>query len=210
MNFKLLVGVKGIPPLGVRATVATGLLFVLMVLHQTSHAQVHLKKQTFIEFGAGGFDAIIPNQNHFSSYLSIGKYNAKGNGNSIGFGYNQKFTSVFDTQNSSYLNQKSAVQHYQFFYKTDWSLYSNAMNDFHIRAVGRLNIGYEALNRGNAQIGDYQLTQKSAFLLGVGVGIEMEYSPLVVGFQQQINVLSDYQKFSSVPYLGLRFHLKNR
>lgn len=209
MNFKLLVGVKGIPLLGVRATVPTGLLF-FMFLYQMSHAQVHLKKQTFIEFGAGGFDAIIPNQNHFSSYLSIGKYNAKGNSNSIGIGYNQKFVSVFDTQNSNNLNKKTAVQHYQLFYKTDWSLYRNAMNNFHIRAVGRLNVGYEALNRGNVQISDYQLNQKSAFLLGVGVGLEMEYSPLVVGFQQQINVLSNYQKFSSVPYLGLIFHLRNR
>jgi hypothetical protein len=84
------------------------------------------------------------------------------------------------------------------------------MNDFHIRAVGRMNVCYELLNRGNVQIGDYQLIKKSAFLLGIGVGLEMEYSPLVVGFQQQINVLSDYQKFSSMPYLGLRFHLKNR
>jgi hypothetical protein len=175
-----------------------------------SHAQVHLKKQTFLEFGIGGFDAMIPNQNHFSSYFSMGKYNAKSNGNCIGLGFNQKFVPVFDTQNSIYLNQKSAVQQYQIFYKTDWSLYRNAMNDFHIRTVGRLNVGYEALNQGNSQIGDYQLNKKSAFLLGVGVGLEMEYSPLVVGFQQQINVLSDYQKFSLVPYLGLRFHLKNR
>jgi hypothetical protein len=195
--------IKRVPPSGVR-----GLFLLFMFFYQVSHAQVHLKKQTFIEFGGGGFDSFIPNQNHFSSNLSIGKYNAKGNGNSIGFGYNQKLVSVFDIQNSNYLNQKSAVQQYQFFYKTDWNLYRNAMNDFHIRAVGRVNVGFEALNRGNAQIGDYQLNKKSAFLLGIGVGLEVEYSPLVVGFQQQINVLSDYQKFSSVPYLGLRFHIR--
>jgi hypothetical protein len=195
--------IKRVPPSGVR-----GLFLLVMFFYQMSHAQVHLKKQTFFEFGVGGFDALIPNQNHFSSYVLIGKYNAKGNGNSIGFGYNQKLVSVFDIQNSNYLNQKSAVQQYQFFYKTDWNLYRNAMNDFHIRAVGRVNVGFEALNRGNAQIGDYQLNKKSAFLLGIGVGLEVEYSPLVVGFQQQINVLSDYQKFSSVPYLGLRFHIR--
>jgi hypothetical protein len=93
------------------------IFFVLMVLNHMSHAQVHLKKQTFVEFEVGSFDAMIPKQNHFSSYLSIGKYNAKGNGNSIGFGYNQKFVSVFDTQNSIYLHQKSIVQQYQFFIK---------------------------------------------------------------------------------------------
>jgi hypothetical protein len=44
---------------------------------------------------------------------------------------------------------------------------------------------YTAFNRGNGQMGDSQLNKKSVLLLGVGVGFEIEHSPLLLVFKSK-------------------------
>lgn len=181
-------------------------IFILFGI--TANAQVHLKRQKFYEISAGGFDAVLPSKSNVSFQCSIGQYNRKVNGNAFGFTYNQKRTAIFDAQTNNMLVTQIPIQQFYIFYKTDIGIYANAMNNFHIKGIGRINVGYESLNKELATVENiYQLSAKSGFLLGIGAGLEIEYSPIVLGVHQNINVLSNYQKFSSITFLGFRFHI---
>lgn len=183
-------------------------ILLFLGIYQFANSQVHLKKQTFYELSAGGYDNSFLAKSNFSLQIGIGKYNRKGNAHVLGLNYNQKTASVFNTQNNNTLPIQIPVQQFYFSYKTDFRIYSNAMNDFHLRGIGRVNFGYESLNHEKQSLENlYQLNQKSDFLLGVGAGLEVEYSPFVAGVHQNINILSNYQKFSSITFLGFRFHI---
>ncbi|MFY7908693.1 MAG: conjugal transfer protein TraO, partial [Emticicia sp.] len=182
------------------------IILLLLGLCQFSNAQVHLKKQLFYELALGSYDNYLPSRSNVSLLVSFGRYNRKGNAHAIGFNFNRKQTTVFDTQTNKTLSVQVPVQQLYLSYKTDFSFYSNAMNNFHVKGIGRVNVGYESLNQDRTTLENtYQLSQKSDFLLGVGAGLEVEYSPVVLGVHQNINVLSSYQKFSSITFLGFRF-----
>lgn len=182
-------------------------LFLFLVVSLTTQAQVHLIKQSFIEFGVGGYDKVYPNSRNFSTFIAVGKYDKKINAHTVGVGFQQKDVGLFDTQNKAKINAFVPVKQIFLYYKTDLKLYSNVMNTFIVKGIGRVNVGYESLNNQTEYSTDYQLKFKSDFLLGVGAGLEIEYCPFIIGVQQHINLLSDYQKFSTIPYFGLRFHL---
>ena len=181
-------------------------LFLILVVSLTTQAQVHLRKQSFIEFGVGGYDKIYPSSHNFSTFIAVGKYDKKINAHTVGVGFQQKDIGLFDTQNVVKLGYTVPVKQIFFYYKTDLKLYSNVMNTFIVKGIGRVNIGYESLNNQTEYSTEYQLKSKSDFLLGVGAGLEIEYCPFIIGVQQHINLLSEYQKFSTIPYFGLRFH----
>jgi hypothetical protein len=181
-------------------------IFILFGI--TANSQVHLKRQKFYEISVGGFDAILPSKSNISFQCSVGQYNRKVNGNAFGFAYNQKRTTIFDAQTNNMLVTQIPIQQLYVLYKTDVGIYDNEMNNFHIKVIGRVNIGYESLNKEQATVENiYQFSAKSGFLFGVGAGLEIEYIPIVLGVHQNINVLSNYQKFSSITFLGFRFHI---
>lgn len=182
-------------------------LFCFSLSIIATQAQVHLKKQSFIEFGVGGYDKVYPNIHHISTFIAVGKYDKKINAHTGGVGFQQKEAALFDSKNVVKLSNTVPVKQLFLYYKTDFKLYSNVMNNFIIKGTGRVNFGYEFLNNQSDYSAEYQLKSKSDFLLGLGAGLEVEYSPIIIGVQQNINILSDYQKFSTVPYLGFRFHL---
>jgi hypothetical protein len=172
-----------------------------------TNGQIHIKNQKFIEFGMGGFDSYLPKSQTASAFVAIGKYNKKLNVHSYGFAFNQKVVHLFDTKNGTIISPVVPINQYYLYYKTDIKIYSNVTNNFIVKGLARINSGYESLNKEENLISDYLISKKSTFLLGVGVGAEIEYSPFLVGFQQNINLLSDYQKFNTIPYIGVRLHL---
>jgi hypothetical protein len=181
------------------------LLITLLFYAQFGLAQVHIKNQQFLQLNLGGFDSYTPLSGSYSSSIEWGKYNKKLNSKIIGFAINHKKASAFS---EGIVNFKIPITQYFGFFKSDVTFFRNANKVFHIKGTGQFNLGYESINRESTRYEDYTLTQKSDYLLGIGVGLQMEYCPVVLGITESINFLSNYQKLNTLPYLGFRYHFK--
>lgn len=182
------------------------IILFLLFFYETT-AQVHIKKQQFVQFNIGAFDKVLPSLNNQSVSVEFGKYNKKINGSVLGFTYSHKANLLFDTQNQSELSLSIPVDQYIGFYRTDIKLYQNTNSTFFIKALGRINFGYESLNKDKTKIANFLLSKNSSFLLGAGTGLEIESTPIVLGIITNFNFLSTVQKFNTYPYIGFRIHL---
>lgn len=179
------------------------LLLILMFLPQVLMAQVHIKNQQFLQLNFGGYDSYFPANGSFSSSIEWGKYNKKLNSKIVGFGINHKMATTFDNE---ILGFKIPVTQYYGILKSDLSIYHNANKMFHIKGTGQINLGYESINNESKYFDNYILSKNSEYLLGIGVGLQIEYCPIIFGVTESINFLSKYQHLNTVPYLGFRYH----
>lgn len=182
------------------------LLTILVLLPGILSAQVHIKNQNFLQLNIGAYDGFAPNMKAFSTSIEWGKYNKKLNSKILGFGINHKKTLSYSNETNTVLDFKIPVTHYFAFLKSDVTFYRNATKIFHIKGTGQVNLGYESINNESKVSNSYTLSTSSEYLLGIGVGIQIEYCPIVVGLTENVNFLSKYQKLSTVPYVGYRFH----
>lgn len=176
-----------------RALVTTLLLVVSLV----AQAQVHIKNQHYIQLNVGGYDQAYPTKDYFFVQAEYGKYNKKLNSNGFAFLYGRKLSSNL-----------IPVEKFQLSLKQEINLFSSADLTSTFKVLGTVNFGYESINREKEYHNDDFISTKSAFILGLGSGVEYEFSPLVIGTRITYNFLSNYQKFSMYPYLGFKFHLK--
>ena len=179
------------------------LISALLLLSNVLNAQVHIKNQQFLQFNLGGYDSFVPLSTSFSSGIEWGKYTKKLNSKIVGFAINHKKANGFSDE---MLDLKIPVTQYFAYIKSDISFYHNANNIFHIKGIGQLNLGYESINNESKYVNSYTVSKSSDYLLGVGAGLQIEYCPIVIGVTESINFLSKYQKLSTVPYIGFRYH----
>jgi hypothetical protein len=182
-------------------------ILILCLFPVTLMAQVHIKNQRFLQLNVGSYDNFLPNTTTFSGSLEWGKYSKKLNGSVIGISLNHKKAVGISELDRSNLNFLIPINQYFAYYKTDITLFRDASKVFHIKSTGQVNVGYESINKENRYLNGHLLSNNSEYLLGVGVGLQLEYSPLLIGVTENINFLSKYQKLGTVPYLGLRVHL---
>lgn len=168
-------------------------------------AQTHIKNQRFVQFSVGGYDKFIPNFSNYSLTAVAGKYNKKANGLMIGFVYNGKQANGVVSGNTTPLT--IPVSQYYGFLRSDIPLFYNPTKTFFIRLTGQVNVGYESINDNDIFFADaYKVENVSDFLLGLGVGTEVEFTPLIVGVNSNLNFVSKYSKLTTLPYLGVRVH----
>ena len=174
------------------------ILFILIGLCVTSaKAQVHIKNQHYIQLNVGGYDKLIPDLDCYFIQAEYGSYNKKLNSSGGAVLYAKKFSSNL-----------IPVEKFQVSLKKDVNVFSSANLTSTFKILGSVNFGYESLNRDKKYIDQDLISNKSGFILGLGTGVEYEFTPIVIGTRVTYNFLSDYQKFTTYPYLGIKFHLR--
>ncbi|MGM9512469.1 conjugal transfer protein TraO [Larkinella sp. GY13] len=173
-------------------------LFVIFLISATLvNAQVHIKNQQYIQFNVGGYDQIHPDPDNFFVQAEFGKYNRKLNSKGFAFLYAKKHST-----------NGIPVEKYQVSYKQEINLFSSPNLTSTFKVLGSVNFGYESINRDNPSYLDRNVSTRSDFILALGTGVEYEFTPLVAGTRITYNFLSNYQKFTTYPYIGIKFHLK--
>ncbi len=180
-------------------------LFTCLTCAVVTTAQVHLKNQRFVQVQIGAFDTVLPDKDNLSATVLLGQYNKRVNGNVFGFTYNSK--TVRGVVNDLQTGFTVPVRQYYGFFRTDWPLYYNANRTFFVKATGQANLGYESINNEKKFIAErFEVRSPSGFLAGIGVGAEVEFSPVIIGVGSTLNFLSNYQKVNTLPFVAIRYH----
>jgi Conjugative transposon protein TraO len=175
------------------------IIIILAILPNLIFAQTHLKNQKFIDFSLGGYDGF--STKNYSFHIGLGKYDKKDNVNCFEFSYARKLAYIENNDIQIPVEQIFVA------YKRDFNLLKNYNNTIIFSLFAKTNVGYEFINR-NKNIGqDYVLANKSDYLMGIGFGPNLEFNNFHIGVANNINFISQYQKFSVFPYLKYRFHL---
>lgn len=172
------------------------LILILLMLPVSLMAQVHIKNQHYLQLSAGAYDAFVPSLDSYFFQAEYAKYNRKLNSRGFGLGYGRKLSS-----------NGIPVEKFQMSYKAEMNVFSSADLTSTFKVLGTVNFGYESINRDKTYFQDDLISTKSAFMLGLGAGAEYEFTPLVLGVRTTYNFLSQYQKFSTYPYIGFKIHI---
>jgi Conjugative transposon protein TraO len=163
-----------------------------------------MKNQQFIDISFGGFDGFSAKD--YSIKLGVGKYNQKAKAQGFEFTYAHKCVETMDLQNNPSPFQ-IPIEQLILCYKRDFSMYKNYNNTLIFSFFAAANGGYESINHNKAFVQDYILVPKSDYLLGIGFGPNLEFNNIHIGLTNNLNFISQYQRFSVFPYLKYRFHL---
>jgi hypothetical protein len=175
------------------------LIILLAVVPIMVFSQTHLKNQKFIDFSMGGYDGF--SSKNYSLNIGIGKYDKKSNANCLEISFAKKFAKV---ENNAI---QIPIEHLFLGYKHDINLIKNYNYTCIFSLFAKANLGYEIINRNKNRVFDSVLTNKSDYLLGIGFGPNLELHNIHIGLTNNLNFISQYQKFSVFPYLKYRFHL---
>lgn len=167
-------------------------------------AQTHLKNQKFIELGLGGFDG-LGKENHSLSF-SIGQYKKQGQVNMLEFVYAHKKVSLVDAEGTQ-LEGQAPVALYLFNLKRLFPLWHNYNNTLIFSLGAAANVGFESINKNKKQWQGQELKAASDFILGLSICPAIEWNNWQLGLNMQGNLISRYQKLSTLPTLKYRFHL---
>ncbi|GHB87434.1 conjugal transfer protein TraO [Persicitalea jodogahamensis] len=178
------------------------------MLVQKAMAQTHLRGQPFLQIDAGSYDAVLPGLGNFAFKAGLGKYTRRLWGSMFFVSVAHKQTSLVSEGSRVMIETDVPVDQYMAGYQLTPNLYQSAMRTFLVKLPLSLQAGYECLNRGEDFIGPYLLAPSSRVLLGAGAALEFEYRGVLVGYRQNVNLLSRYQKFSSLPYVGYKIHFR--
>lgn len=171
---------------------------LILLCSAFTNAQVHIKNQHYVQVNAGGYDKLIhPDFENFFLQVEYGKYSKRLNTRGFAFLYAKKLS-----------GNLIPVEKYQASFKQELNIFSSADLRSTFKVLGTIDFGYESINRDKEYSGPNYVSSKSAFILGLGTGAEYEFSPIVIGTRVTYNFLSNYQKFTTYPYIGLKFHLK--
>lgn len=179
---------------------------ILLTGHAT--AQTHLRGQSYVQIEAGAYDKALPWQNNFAVKAGLGKYTRRLWGSMFFVSVAHKETWLVSEGSRVLIDTPVPVDQYMAGYQLTPNLYQSAMRTFLIKMPLSLHAGYESINRNRDFVGPYLLTPPSRILLGAGVGLEVEYRSVLLGYRQSVNLLSKYQKLTAMPYVGYKFHFQ--
>jgi Conjugative transposon protein TraO len=168
------------------------------------NGQTHLKNQRFVELGYGTFDSF--KTSNYALFASIGKYNKKINANSFEVIYAKKMAFLQNGNLAQYSNAVP-VQHFIVSYKRDLNLLRNFNNTLNLGVFGKVNLGYESINKNSTYLNEFTLNNRSDYILGIGFGPELQLFGFSTGVVANLNLISKYQKFSALPFIKYRIHL---
>ncbi len=183
-------------------------LSVTTLLAGRAAAQTHLRGQPFVQIEAGAYDAALPSFNSFAVKAGAGKYNRRLWGSMFFVSVAHKETWLISKGSRVLIEKPIPVDHYMAGYQLTPNLYRSAMRTFLVKLPLSVQAGYESINRNRDFAGPYLLSPPSRPLLGVGAALEIEYLGLLLGYRQNVNLLSKYQKLTALPYVGYKIHFR--
>lgn len=169
----------------------------LSLASQALQAQTHIKNQVYLQLNVGAYDGLYPWRDTHFLQLEYAKYNRKLNARGFGLMYAKKRS-----------GNQIPVEKYQLSFKQELNVLANASLTSTFKVLGTVNFGYESINKDKPMHDNALISTPSAFLLGLGVGAEYEFTPVVLGVRTTYNFLSQYQRFSTYPYLGIKLHIQ--
>lgn len=169
--------------------------FLILMAPGLSSGQVHIKNQRYLQLNVGTYDDYRLSPHNFHLLAEVARYNRKLNSRGFGFLYARKHS-----------GNQIPVEKLQVSYKQELNVFSSANLTSTFKVLGTVNVGYESINRDQTYYQDHFISTQSAFIFGLGAGGEYEFTPLVIGVRTTYNFLSNYQKFSLYPYLGVKIH----
>lgn len=173
-------------------------IILLTLMPGLVFCQSHLKNQKFLDIALGTYDGF--SSKNYSIILALGKYDTKANANVLEFSLAQKMA---NTENS---NLQVPVAQVFANYRRDYTILKNYNKTFIVSLSAKANMGYEIINRGKNRYLAYTLDNKSDYLLGFGIGPNLEYNNVHLGVSSNVNFLSSYQKLSTFPFVKYRIH----
>lgn len=189
-----------------KTLILTILVMAGTVLMQKAAAQTHLRGQRFLQIEVGAYDQLLPGLDNFAIKAGLGKYTRRLWGSMLFVSMAQKQTWLIFEGSRVMLETYVPVNQYMAGYQLSPNLYQSAMRTFLVKIPLSLHVGYESINCGEGFGGSYQMIPSSQVLLGAGAALEFEFWGVQVGYRQNVNLLSRYQKFSSIPYVGYTIH----
>lgn len=184
------------------------ILAALALMAGRASAQTHLRGQPYVQLEAGSYDTALPSLNNFAIKAGVGKYTRRLWGSMFFVSVAHKQTWLVSEGSRVLIDTPVPVDQYMAGYQLTPNLYRSAMRTFLIKLSLSLQAGYESINRNRDFAGSYLLSPPSRLLLGGGLGLEVEYRSVLLGFRQNVNLLSKYQKFTAMPYVGYKIHLQ--
>lgn len=175
------------------------IIILLAIIPSMVFSQTHLKNQKLIDFSVSGYDGF--STKNYLIGLGLGRYDKKTNANAIEFSIARKMA------NNENKTIQIPIEQLFLSYKRDFNLFKNYNNTFILSLFAKANFGYEFINRNKSIGSDYLLANKSDYLLGLGFGPNVEYNNFHLGVTNNFNLISQYQKLSTFPYLKYRIHL---
>ncbi len=170
-------------------------------------AQTHIKNQSFLELGICAYDKLIPSPSGFGFSILTGKYNKNLNAHIFKVSYNRKKIAIQDSF-GTIPNYSSNVKSVFASYIYEKNMYRNFNNTLLLNVPLGANIGYESINDNNRLIKDrFNVITNSDYILGPTAGIQVQYLNFTAGTTANLNLVSNYSKFSIFPTLSYRYHL---
>lgn len=179
------------------------LILVICLLPFFGISQTHLKNQQFIDIGMGTFDG--QKLSNFAFSLGFGKYNKNLNANEFEITYAKRDANLQSANVN--IDKTIPVEHFILSYNRTLNLAHNFNNTASISIVAKVNLGYELINKNNKYFQEYKLINSSDYVLGIGIGPEIQIHNLFLGLNTNLNFISKYQKFSFFPTIRYRIHL---
>lgn len=184
------------------------ILAALALVAGHASAQTHLRGQPYVQLEAGSYDTALPSLNNFALKAGVGKYTRRLWGSMFFVSVAHKQTWLVSEGSRVLIDTPVPVDQYMAGYQLTPNLYRSAMRTFLIKLPLSLQAGYESINRTRDFAGPYLLSPPSRLLLGGGLGLEVEYRSVLLGYRQNVNLLSKYQKFTAMPYVGYKIHFQ--
>lgn len=185
------------------------LLYLLLSILSLSPtlAQVHLKGQRFIETQAGLTDGFRTGKNQLgiNALVSTGRYNRQYNAWKLtaSFVYKQ-----FAQPDSGKLLINEACRQFGIGWGYEFNLWRNAIRTRFVRGVVQPTMHYEVVGHQQKVLSDtvQSTAGTSRLLLGGDLGLELEWSPIVLSVRQRWHPKSSVQPFHTLISVGWRFH----
>ncbi|MDF7821868.1 conjugal transfer protein TraO [Runella sp. MFBS21] len=185
------------------------ILFFILLLSGLAHGQTHLRGQRYIQLEAGAYDEVLPSlqkgEMNYQFRVGLGSYSKQLRGGMFFVGYATKSTPLVDDEGNQ-IGVLIPVNQYTVGYQHELNLIENATKTFLVKLPFSGFLGYESLNNNKLKYGSYTLQKRSDILLGLAAGLEVEIHSFFIGYRQAYHLTSNYQKFGSYPYVGLKIH----
>lgn len=184
-------------------------LMFMLLFSGLAYGQTHLRGQRYIQLEAGAYDELLPNlqkgQMNYQCRVGLGAYSKRLRGGMFFLGYATKTTPLID-EDGNRVGVLIPVNQYTVGYQHEFNLVENATKTFLVKLPFSGLLGYESLNNNKLKYGTYTLQKRSDILLGIAAGLEVEIHSCFIGYRQTYHLTSNYQKFGSYPYVGLKIH----
>jgi hypothetical protein len=183
------------------------ILFGLLLTSVNSYGQTHIKNQRFVEVGLNGYDTSLPLPKGYGFSILTGKYNKGLNAHIFKASYNRKSADI-QYSNGTIPDFNTNIKSIFVSYIFEKNLYRNFNNTFLINLPVGANLGYESINDNNRILKDkYTIATNSDYIIGPTAGIQCQYLNFSAGVITNLNLTSNYTKFSLFPTISYRYHL---